>query len=169
MAVIYAQDTNVALGTNGRDTIYGNALSNDLWGNGGNDRIYGGAGDDFISGSRGKDRLTGGDGYDTFFFGNSALSRASTDVITDYNSNYDTIGLSKYTFSGIGRANTWMKASAFWQGTKAHDSNDRIIYNPTNGVVYYDADGTGSKDPIAIVKIGAGRTMSSPDFWVEGI
>lgn len=169
MAVIYAQGTKAALGTDGRDTIYGDAFSNDLWGNGGNDRIYGGAGDDFISGSRGQDRLTGGSGYDTFFFGNSALSRASTDVITDYNGKYDTISLSKYAFSGLGKADTWMKASAFWQGTKAHDSNDRIIYNPKNGVVYYDADGTGSKDAIAIVKIGAGRKMSSTDFWVESI
>lgn len=169
MAIINAQGTAVALGTDGPDTIYGNELSNDLWGNGGNDRIYGGAGDDFISGSRGRDRLTGGDGYDTFFFGNSALSRASTDVITDYNNTYDTIGLSKYTFKGIGKGDTWMKPSAFWQGTKAHDSNDRIIYNPKNGVVYYDADGTGSMDAVAIVKIGAGRKMSSTDFWVESI
>jgi len=169
MAIIYAQGTTVASGTDGPDTIYGNEFANDLWGNGGNDRIYGGAGDDFISGSRGRDRLTGGEGYDGFFFGNSALSKTSADVITDYNRNYDSIVLSKYAFAGVGKANTWMKSSAFWQGTKAHDSNDRIIYNPKNGTIYYDPDGTGSKEAIPFVKIGAGRKMSSTDFWVEAI
>lgn len=169
MAVIYAQGTMVASGTDGRDTIYGDELSNQLWGNGGNDRIYGGAGDDFISGSRGRDRLTGGDGYDGFFFGSSALLGTSTDVITDFNKKYDSILLSKYAFAGIGKADNWLKSSAFWQGTKAHDSNDRIIYNPKNGTVYYDADGTGSKEAIPFAKIGAGRKMSSTDFWVEDL
>jgi Ca2+-binding RTX toxin-like protein len=167
VGVIYAQGEGITSGTEGADRIYGNELSNELWGNGGNDRLYGGAGNDFLSGSRGRDRLTGGDGYDDFYFGTSALLGNSYDIITDYNKKYDAIVLSKLSFKDIGRANTWMKPSAFWQGTKAHDSNDRIIYNPKNGIVYYDADGTGSKEAIPFVKIGAGRKMSAGDFWVD--
>ena len=168
MAVIYAQGAAPGYGTLGNDIIYGDGASNTLYGNFGRDRLYGGEDNDYLAGGAGRDTLTGGNGYDDFHFG-GALSKTSVDIITDYNRKYDTILLSKWTFKDIGRANTWMKPSAFWQGTKAHDSNDRIIYNPKNGTVYYDPDGTGSKEAIPFVKIGAGRNMSSGDFWVESI
>ncbi len=167
MGTIYAQGSGVTNGTDARDTIYGNDLDNALYGNGGNDRIFGGAGDDFISGSRGRDTLNGGAGSDGFYFGASALSKSSYDVITDFDKKNDAIALDPLVFSGLGRSESWMKRSAFWQGTKAHDGDDRIIYNPKNGIIYYDADGTGSTKAIPIVKVGAGKKLAASDFWVE--
>ena len=61
-----------------------------------------------------------------------------------------------------------MKASAFWQGAKAHDSNDRIIYNPKNGIVYYDSDGTGAKEAVPVVKWEQGG-KSAADFFIADL
>jgi hypothetical protein len=72
-------------------------------------------------------------------------------------------------FKGTGKTNDWMKASAFWQGAKAHDSNDRIIYNPKNGIVYYDSDGTGAQEAVPVIKLGAGRKMSAADFFIADL
>jgi len=166
MGVFYAEGEETVFGTGGRDTMYGNEGNNRLFGDSGNDRLYGGAGNDYLAGSSGRDTLTGGEGYDDFYFGLSALSK-KYDIITDYNKKFDAILLSQYTFAGIGKVNGWMKPSAFWQGTKAHDGNDRVIYNPKNGIVYYDPDGTGSASATPFVKVGAGRKMSAKDFWVD--
>lgn len=63
-----------AVGGGGSDTIYGNALPNDLTGNGGhdtfdagagNDRVWGGIGNDFAEGGAGNDELYGESGNDT--------------------------------------------------------------------------------------------------------
>lgn len=166
MAVKYAQGATPVFGTSGRDTIYGDGDTNVLYGERGNDRLYGGEGNDFLSGGLGRDTLTGGAGYDDFYFRGTS-TKNSVDVITDYNKQFDTILLSELVFAGLGRANTWMKASAFWQGSKAHDSNDRIIYNSKNGIVSYDPDGTGAEKALPIVNIGKGRKMSAHDFWVD--
>lgn len=165
MAVIRANSEGLAVGAGGRDKIYGDSRDNNLFGFGGNDRLYGYGGDDYFFGHQGRDVMTGGAGFDVFHF-TTRPSKNSVDVVTDYNKKYDTIALDKLFFKGIGKADGWMKSSAFWQGTKAHDSNDRIIYNSKNGIVYYDSDGSGSKEAVPFVKIGAGRKMAATDFWV---
>jgi Ca2+-binding RTX toxin-like protein len=166
MAVIRVGSHPVVNGTRGNDTLYGDSRDNGLYGFGGNDRLYGGRGDDDLIGHLGRDILSGGAGYDAFWF-TTRPNKNAVDVITDYSKKYDTIVLYKDVFQGIGRADAWMTASAFWQGSRAHDSNDRIIYNPNNGTVYYDPDGTGSKEATPFVKIGAGRNMAATDFWVH--
>jgi Ca2+-binding RTX toxin-like protein len=170
MAVIRVENkkSEDTCGTKGNDTIYGDNRWNGLWGEGGNDRIFGGAGDDFLSGGTGRDTLTGGADFDRFVF-DTTPDKASVDVIKDYNEKYDSILLADSIFKGTGKANDWMKASAFWQGAKAHDSNDRIIYNPKNGIVYYDSDGTGAKEAVPVVKLGAGRKMSAADFFIADL
>ena len=40
-----------------------------------------------------------------------------------------------------------LKSAEFYQGTKAHDTSDNLIYNKKTGALYYDADGTGSISP----------------------
>ena len=53
----------------------------------GDDTLYGGGGDDTLNGSAGNDTLTGGPGADTFIF----HGVFEHDVITDYNSDEDTL------------------------------------------------------------------------------
>lgn len=166
MAIIRVDRDGDGLGTRANDTIYGDRRTNLLYGSSGNDRLYGSGGNDHLDGGTGRDTLTGGAGYDDFYFG-TRPKKGVIDVITDYNKKYDSILLSSDIFKGLGSANTWMSDSAFWQGSKAHDADDRIIYNPKNGLVYYDADGIGSKGAVAFVKVGKGKTMSASDFWVD--
>jgi Ca2+-binding RTX toxin-like protein len=39
--------------------------------------------------------------------------------------------------------------------TKAHDATDRLIYNTTTGVLYYDADGLGGVAAVQVALLGA--------------
>jgi serralysin len=49
---------------------------------------------------------------------------------------------------------------------KAHDANDRIIYDKKKGVLYYDQDGTGSKAAIEIATIKKGLKITEKDFFI---
>ena len=56
-----------------------------------------------------------------------------------------------------------LASDAFYSGSAAHDSTDRIIYNPRTGALSYDADGTGSAAP---VQFATGLTVTAGDFIV---
>ena len=56
--------------------------------------------------------------------------------------------------------------SAFRLGTKAYDSNDRVIFDRGDGTLYFDADGSGAEEQVAVVKLTAGITMGYSDFLV---
>lgn len=60
-------DVENILGSNGRDTIIGNAADNYFDGRGGNDFIDGGSGNDTLIGGPGLDTLWGSSGHDMFF------------------------------------------------------------------------------------------------------
>jgi hypothetical protein len=60
-----------------------------------------------------------------------------------------------------------LSSKMFWKGAKAHDANDRIIYNPKNGALYYDPDGTGKADPVKIALLTKKmKALSYKDFFV---
>jgi Ca2+-binding RTX toxin-like protein len=94
-----------ARGGSGNDRLYGTAAANVLEGNGGVDHIYGfagndilagGAGADFVIGGAGKDVLTGGANADKFgyqFTSESGTTKATRDVITDFQDTVDKIDL----------------------------------------------------------------------------
>jgi uncharacterized protein YkwD len=89
-------------GDNDNDTLLGGDSNDLLRGGKGNDSLVGGNGDDQISGDRGSDFLTGGLGNDTFIvgggdFGVTDVSQA--DVITDFQSGQDKIGIMNVTAS----------------------------------------------------------------------
>jgi Ca2+-binding RTX toxin-like protein len=156
---------NTMLGYSGNDTIRGGGGHDFIDGGKGNDKIYGDSGDDFIAGAFGRDTLTGGSGKDMFVF-DVKPSNSTADIITDFSVTYDTIALFKDVFTGAGKSNTFLKSTAFWTGTKAHDSSDRVVYNKTTGAIYYDADGTGSKAAVQIAKVNAGLKLTYKDFFI---
>jgi Ca2+-binding RTX toxin-like protein len=39
--------------------------------------------------------------------------------------------------------------------SKAHDATDRLVYNTTTGVLYYDADGLGGTAAVEVALLGA--------------
>lgn len=157
--------------------LQGNALANNMIGFAGNDTVNGGAGNDTlfggdnndtIIGGAGNDQLSGGDGADVFMFG-SALLATNLDHIDDFTSTTDQIQLSASVFTGL-VANGSLPRGAFRSGagfTTANDADDRIIYNTTNGDLFYDRD--GFPGPAAAVKfavLDGAPTLAASDFFV---
>jgi Ca2+-binding RTX toxin-like protein len=128
--------------------LTGNALVNTLTGSSGNDALTGGLGNDI---------LTGGSGADSFVFDTVANASKNKDTITDFVSGVDHIKFSKVIFTGLGAVVGNLTSDQFWSGagvTKAHDLDDRIIYNSTTGALYYDADGNGKGASVQVAIIG---------------
>ncbi|WP_157961419.1 calcium-binding protein [Microvirga flavescens] len=133
------------------DILFGGAGNDVLKGAAGNDAIFGEAGNDTLYGGDGRDTMTGGSGKDIFVF-DSAVSKKNPNVdkIIDFNVKDDSIWLENAVFKALGKKGSAAKPAklskdAFWVGSKAHDASDRIIYDSKKGILYYDADGTGSK------------------------
>ncbi len=150
-------------GTDGSDTINGIGGADKLYGWAGSDIIDGGNGSDYLYGGLGVDVLTGGAGNDVFVF-NSALG-GGIDRITDFVHGSDTFRLENGVFTALGAAGD-LPSWAFYSGSAAHDATDRIIYNPTNGALTYDADGTGSVPPVQFGTLATGLTVTASDFLI---
>lgn len=117
----------------------GNALNNTIIGNNANNKLIGGGGNDKLIGGLGSDTLTGGSGKDVFLF-NKLTGR---DTITDFSVTDDTIQLEKAVFTALTTTGA-LASDQFVFGNAAVDDNDHIIYDQSNGALYYDADGSGS-------------------------
>ena len=183
MATYRVNSKGVAQGKSSNDTLLGNSKMNFLFGEGGkdvlkaeggddwleggtgNDTLYGGTGDDLLYGDTGKDSLYGGSGDDVFVF-SSRLGSSEVDTIQDFKVSDDTIWLEKSIFTKLGKADANLSSSAFYTGTKSHDSSDRIIYNKSNGYLYYDQDGTGSKSAVLFAKLDKGLKLTYKDFMI---
>ena len=86
------------------------------------------------------------------------------DRITDFNVADDTIELENSIFTALGLTTGTLTAAAFRNGTAAGDPDDRIIYNPTTGALFYDSNGnaSGSSVQIAVVWV-VWADKSEPD------
>ncbi|MGO4388535.1 calcium-binding protein [Microvirga sp. 2YAF29] len=158
-------------GAQGNDILYGELGNDWLYGGAGNDRLNGGPGNDKLYGGAGKDLLMGGPGKDAFVFDTRPHSRANFDKILDYRVRDDSIWLENTVFKGIGRAGPLEKplklqAKFFWKGSEAHDADDRIIYDPSNGALYYDRDGNGAAAQVKFAQLKKGLPMSHHEFFV---
>lgn len=76
-------------GNRGSDELHGKSGNDKIYGNYGSDRLYGGKGRDVVDGGRHDDILTGGADADTFIF------QHGHDVITDFETDLDTVRLSR--------------------------------------------------------------------------
>lgn len=137
------------------DTLQGDGLAN---------AIDGGGGNDVIGGRGGADTLTGGLGQDSFLF-DTALGTANVDVITDFNVAADTIRLDQSEAFGALALGT-LAGSAFKVGTAATEADDRIIYDPATGSIYYDPDGTGAAAQVKFADVVNGLALTNADFFV---
>jgi serralysin len=150
----------------GNDTITGTNGNNTLKGYAGNDTIKALRGNDYLHGGIGNDKLYGGADRDQFVFDTRPTS-TNKDTIYDFKVKDDTIRLENSIFTKIG-SNGYLKAGAFWTNNtgKAHDKDDRIIYDKDSGVLYYDADGTGSGKAVAFTTISKNLSMTNKDVYV---
>lgn len=161
-----ASQTDIIKGLGGNDRLDGKDGNDRLYGASGTDTLLGGRGADVINGGLGRDILTGGGGNDTFVF----ATTPDRDTITDFTSGADRIMLDQSIFSGIGHTGT-LTASEFHAGagvTTAQDVSDRIIYNTSTGIVYYDADGKGGAAAVEIALLGtaAHPALAFSDFQI---
>src|SRR5262249_21741476 len=117
--------------------------------------------------------LTGGPGHDSFYF-NETLSSLNLNIgtITDFNPLQDHIDLAYDIFNhtaGFGL----LPASEFHVGAHATTTSQRIIYNPANGYLYYDANGSspGGQELFAVLSDHAALAAlhllpTAPDFLI---
>lgn len=151
---------NVLTGSDGANILYGGA---------GNDLLYGGAGNDRLHGQEGSDIMAGGAGRDIFVFDKRPDKRTNVDRFTDFNVRDDSIYVeNKYFKAGSGSLTKpkQMASKYFYKGAKAHDRDDRLIYDSKKGVLYYDQDGTGSAAQVKIATLDKKLSMSYKDFFV---
>ena len=136
---------------------------NRLTGNGAANRLDGGWGNDIIDGKGGNDVLVGGPGADAFVF-TTAIGVGNVDTILDFEAGTEWIALDDAVFVGL--APGALDPSAFVVGTAAADADDRIIYDPTTGVLSFDADGVGGADAIAFAVLQPNLDLSAAAFVV---
>jgi hypothetical protein len=57
----------------------------------------------------------------------------------------------------------------YWEAagaTSGHDANDRVVYNTTNGNLYYDADGSGAGAAQLIATLQGAPGFTDTDVFV---
>jgi len=118
----------------------------------GNDSINGGDGNDTMAGGLNTDTLFGGLGNDRFIF-DSALGATNVDRVLDFSKvagNTDTFVLDRSVFNTLS-GGAVLTAAEFRSGggaTTANAAAQRIIFNTTNGDLFFDPDGTGAAAPV---------------------
>lgn len=150
---------NIFLGKGGNDTLSGMEGADSLDGGTGNDKLDGGTGNDTLVGGAGNDTLTGGTGSDTFRF-TFPVGPGNIDIITDFKHPDDTIALA----AGLGTGalnSTYFRST---EGGHAGDSNDFIIYDHSNGTLWFDADAGGSGAAVQIATFSNHAVLTASDF-----
>ena len=162
--VSYTLSSNVEnLELQGSDQLNGtgNSLANTITGN---------TGSNILNGKTGADILTGGEGADVFLF-DTKLSTATTsnvDHITDFEVGIDKIHLENAIFTKLAKGEFPTAAFASnISGSDAQNEQVRIIYDQSNGFLYYDSDGTGTKEAIHFVTLDTHpANLAATDFFV---
>ncbi|HMN85862.1 MAG TPA: calcium-binding protein [Bauldia sp.] len=163
-------------GGSGNDRLFGywneaDSVDDDgdyMYGDAGNDRLFGQYGDDDLHGGLGKDLLVGGDGGDEFWFDTKLNGRTNVDHIRDFGVGPDKIVIDHTIFTKVTvpvKTSDGINANEFYTGAKAHDEDDRIIYQRSTGKIFYDPDGTGSAKQVLFAVVDNKPILSTTDFW----
>ncbi len=160
---------NLLLTGTGQINGTGNAANNVITGNSAINNLSGGAGNDIINGGLGSDVISLGAGLDTLVF-STILSAQNVDAVSDYSVADDTIQLARNIFAnldvnadGVIDNTAWfaVRTGTATQGTTAHA---QLVYNSTNGGLFYDADGSGTGASVRFATLSAGLTMTASEF-----
>ena len=147
-------------------TAIGNRLDNKLSGN---------MADNILDGAGGVDILTGGQGADTFVISNNGDGIAA-DTITDFNSGEDLIVVDLASFGidpeALGLLSSGLvSAESFVSGAGARplDADDYFIFDTAQGLLLFDADGSGEGEAVVSAQIDIekeGGTINAGDVFV---
>lgn len=148
-------------GSKGIDVLVAGRGKDSLKGNGGNDTLRGEGGRDRLDGGDGVNTLDGGKGLDTYVF-----KQAPTSDRFDYISKFqkgETLEFAEKAFPAL----VGFTADNFLEiGSRPADGDDTIQYNPANGAVIYDADGSGSTGGITVAYLQVGAKLTADDIVV---
>jgi Ca2+-binding RTX toxin-like protein len=157
-------------GRDGNDTLTGGGGRAVLLGGNGNDRIRGGdLGGDTIDGGAGNDVLEAISSA-TYAF-TAAPGAANADQIIEFGSGDDVISLDRAMMPTLGRSGAMVAGDARFASNEsgtAQDASDRVIYNTSNGQLWYDADGNGSTAALLIATLIGAPTFAATDIEVTG-
>lgn len=132
----------------------------------GHDLLVGNGGANVLGGGLGNDTLKGMGGKDSFRFDAKPNGKTNTDKILDFSVKDDTILLARKAFTKIKTKKGALKGNEFWKGAKAHDKDDRVIYDMKKGVLSYDPDGTGPGAAIKFATIAKKLKLKADDFFI---
>jgi Ca2+-binding RTX toxin-like protein len=142
-------------GTPFDDRIAGDGIANVLRGGDGSDSLVSAGGDD---------TLTGGNGNDAFVL----TDPASLVTVTDFSSGGDKLHFDATAFTQIGASGNFSAGDArFFAGTGAHDADDRVIFDSSNGRLLYDPDGNGSQSAFIVAEV-TGNVVATDIFVDNG-
>ena len=160
----YFQSIEALEGSQFDDTLKAGAVGVHLSGGYGNDTLVGGAGADTLFGGQGNDTLTGGAGADIF----QLISRDDfdmSDTFTDFTPGTDKIQINPIYFDIEGGIKgTTLPEKAFSIGTHATNPDQHFIFNPADGTLFYDRDGSGLTSPYMLAHLVGVTTLSYTDF-----
>jgi hypothetical protein len=134
--------------------------------------VSGGAGKDVLFGSetsanslaggKGHDTLVGGSSSDRFIFAEKGTG--DSDVIRHFNPGQDEIEFLHSVFHSLDKGT--LKNAEFHMGASAATPDQHVIYDPQNGALYYDANGSHSGSAVLIAMLGAHLHVTADDFFV---
>ncbi|HEX6733744.1 MAG TPA: calcium-binding protein, partial [Azonexus sp.] len=164
------QTGSLALNLSGNalaNTLFGNDAANTLDGLAGADRLVGGDGNDKLLGGTGNDSLTGGEGNDIFRFDTPLSASTNIDTIQDFVQQEDIIQLENSIFAKLSAAGI-LSANNFasGDGIVAADTNDYILYDTSNGGLYYDIDGNGAAAAVQFATLLGQPALLASDLIV---
>ena len=131
----------------------------------GDNRLVGGIGNDFFDAKDGNDLIVGGAGDDVLFGGSGAdqfryeTPLSGLDRIFDFTSGSDKIAL-----LGTAFAHSVVLDFVANGAPVATSANSTFLYNSQNGILSFDADGTGAGAAVVLAQLNAGLTLAAGDF-----
>lgn len=171
------KNVEILQGGSFNDRLIGDINRNMLRGSYGNDMLMGVDGDDYLFGGDGHENMTGGRGKDGFLFG-AVANAANVDTVKDFSDQDDWLAFDDLIFtdlksSGPGEVYTeivtrQIDASQFQAGVghAAETADIRIIYDSSNGILYYDGNGSGAGGLKEIADIGKNLDLTAADIFV---
>lgn len=152
---------DVVKGSSGDDVLNGFGKNDKLYGGDGNDTLRGDGGKDILTGGNGADVLDGGGGKDTFVFKADPVTGA--DTILNFKSGEE-LQFKATIFDALDKGP--LDDIHFAIGSAATDPEHRIIYDPDNGNLWYDSDGSGTQAAVLVAHLPAGLDLGAGNILV---
>ena len=148
------------------DVIIAREANDRLYGFNGKDLLSGQGGNDTLNGGKGNDTLLGSNDDDTFIFDTALNGKTNVDRIDCFsNGPGDRLHLDNDVFTKLGAVGA-LDMGRVAIGKAAKDANDRLVYDPASGKMWYDADGTGKVAKVLFAQLPTGMTELPSNIYV---